>query len=176
MQDIQKCSQKTKLDAFFRIVFFMAVYLCGYIYVVRCAIQYHLYNFKNVKNTHGRVLLSKNNTFPQVFFTFFELYKWYKVTQRISYASSNLFIDLYQSLKLYQSSREQHSLFIRKNLVANMKKNQEYSLIFFKRSSLVNRTGRCIYTHINDSRVWHVYFDCYQPHLTMPVVPFAHIQ
>ena len=25
-------------------------------YVVRCAIWYHLYNLKNVKNTHGRVL------------------------------------------------------------------------------------------------------------------------
>ena len=26
-------------------------------YVMRCAIWYHLYNFKNVKNTHGGVLL-----------------------------------------------------------------------------------------------------------------------
>ena len=26
-------------------------------YVVLCAIWYHLYNFKNVQNTHGRVLL-----------------------------------------------------------------------------------------------------------------------
>ena len=32
--------------------------------VMRCAIWYYLYNFKNVKNTRGRVL-----------FTFFELYK-----------------------------------------------------------------------------------------------------
>ena len=28
-----------------------------YIYVMRCAIWYHLYNLKNVKNTHGGVLL-----------------------------------------------------------------------------------------------------------------------
>ena len=28
-----------------------------YIFVMRCAIWYHLYNLKNVKNTHGRVLL-----------------------------------------------------------------------------------------------------------------------
>ena len=27
-----------------------------YRYVVRCAIWYHLYNLKNVKNTHGGVL------------------------------------------------------------------------------------------------------------------------
>ena len=27
------------------------------IYVMRCAFWYHLYNLKNVKNTHGRVLL-----------------------------------------------------------------------------------------------------------------------
>ena len=26
-------------------------------YVIFCAISYHLYNFKNVKNTHGGVLL-----------------------------------------------------------------------------------------------------------------------
>ena len=32
--------------------------------MVRCMIWYHLYNFKNVKSTHGRV-----------FFTFFKLYK-----------------------------------------------------------------------------------------------------
>ena len=27
------------------------------VYVVRCTIWYHLYNLKNVKNTHGRVLI-----------------------------------------------------------------------------------------------------------------------
>ena len=27
------------------------------LYVVRCAIWYHLYNLKNVKNTHGGVLI-----------------------------------------------------------------------------------------------------------------------
>ena len=27
------------------------------LYVVRCAICYHLYNLKNVKNTHGEVLI-----------------------------------------------------------------------------------------------------------------------
>ena len=26
-------------------------------YLLRCAIWYHLYNFKNVKNTHGGVLV-----------------------------------------------------------------------------------------------------------------------
>ena len=26
-------------------------------FVVRCTISYHLYNLKNVKNTHGRVLI-----------------------------------------------------------------------------------------------------------------------
>ena len=26
-------------------------------YVVHCAIWYHLYNFKNVRNTHGGVLI-----------------------------------------------------------------------------------------------------------------------
>ena len=51
-----------------------------------CVIWYRLYNFKNVKNTHGGVLLlvklqaeacnvTKSNTPPWVFFTFFILHK-----------------------------------------------------------------------------------------------------
>ena len=60
-----------------------------------CVIWYHLYNLKNVKNTHGGVLLlvklpavcnfTKNNTPPSVFFTFFKLYKLYQIAQRITY-------------------------------------------------------------------------------------------
>ena len=55
---------------------------------VRCAILYHLYNLKNVKNTHGGVTcnFTKINTPPWVFFTFFKLYKWYQIEQRITYA------------------------------------------------------------------------------------------
>ena len=53
-----------------------------HIYELFCAIWYHLYHFKNVKNTHGGVLLlvkftknfTKSNTLPWVFFTFFKLY------------------------------------------------------------------------------------------------------
>ena len=56
--------------------------------VMLCAIWYHLHNFKNVKNTHGGVLLSvklrssacnltKSNTPPCMFFMFFKLCKWY---------------------------------------------------------------------------------------------------
>ena len=50
-------------------------------YVMVCAIWYHLYNLKNLKNTHGGVIplvklqakacnYSKSNTLPCVFFTF----------------------------------------------------------------------------------------------------------
>ena len=43
-----------------------------------CAIWYHLYNFKNLKNTHGGVLLLVNT--PQwLFFTFLKSYKWYQI-------------------------------------------------------------------------------------------------
>ena len=63
---------------------------------MRCAICYYLYNFKKVKNTHGGVLIlvtlqasvckfTKINTPPWVFFTFFKLYKWYQIAQRITY-------------------------------------------------------------------------------------------
>ena len=55
--------------------------------VVRCVIWCHLHNLKNVKNTHGGVLIlasnfTKINTPPWVFFTFFILYKWYQIAQR----------------------------------------------------------------------------------------------
>ena len=59
-----------------------------------CAILYHLSNFINIKNTHGGVILSVNVqteacnftnsiTPPWVFFTFFELYTWYKIAQNM---------------------------------------------------------------------------------------------
>ena len=52
---------------------------------MRWAIWYHLHNLKNVKNTHGRVLLLvKLQAFsipPWVFFTFFKLNKWYQIAQ-----------------------------------------------------------------------------------------------
>ena len=55
-----------------------------FLFVMRCAIWYYLYNLKNVKNTHGGVLIlvklqapacnfTKINTPQQVFFTFFKL-------------------------------------------------------------------------------------------------------
>ena len=34
-------------------------WIVSQVYVVRCAISYHLYNLKNVKNTHGVLLLVK---------------------------------------------------------------------------------------------------------------------
>ena len=58
-------------------------------------IWYHFYNLKIVKNTHRRVLIlvklqaeacnfTKINNLPWVFFTFFKLYKWYQIAQRIT--------------------------------------------------------------------------------------------
>ena len=48
-----------------------------------CAIWYHLWNFKNLKITHGGVLRTKSNTPPWVSFTFLKLYKWYQIVQCI---------------------------------------------------------------------------------------------
>ena len=66
--------------------------------LVRFAICYHFYNYKNVKNAHGGVLIlaklknllkfTKINTPPWVFFTFFKLYKWYQIAQRITFLPS----------------------------------------------------------------------------------------
>ena len=65
---------------------------------MRCAIWYHIYNFKNVKNTHRGVLIlvklqaeaeacnfTKINTPPWMFFTLFKLYKWYQIARRTIY-------------------------------------------------------------------------------------------
>ena len=59
-----------------------------------CAIWYHLYYSKNVKNTNGGVLLlvklqastynfTKSDTPPWVFFGFFKLYKWYQIAKHL---------------------------------------------------------------------------------------------
>ena len=59
-------------------------------YMMCWAIWCHLYISKNVKNIHGGVKacnFTKSNTPPWVFFTFFNLYKWYQIAQRISYVS-----------------------------------------------------------------------------------------
>ena len=58
------------------------------IYLVRCAIWYHLYNLKNVKNADEK--WSLKNSFPtKMFFTFFTLYKWYQIVQNVSYFTIN---------------------------------------------------------------------------------------
>ena len=53
-----------------------------------CAIWYHLYNLKNLKITHGGVLilvkLQAYSTPPWVFFAFFKLYIWYQIAQNIT--------------------------------------------------------------------------------------------
>ena len=53
------------------------------------AIWYHLYNFKNVKNTNQGVLLlgnfTKSSTDPWVFSAIFKLYKWYQIAQNIPF-------------------------------------------------------------------------------------------
>ena len=53
-------------------------------YVALCAIQYYLYNLKNVKNTHGEVLLLET-LFHRYFSRFLNcLYKWYQIAQNIT--------------------------------------------------------------------------------------------
>ena len=64
---------------------------------------------KNMKNTHGGVLLlvklqaetwnfTKSNTHPWVLFTFFKLYKWYKIPQSVN-------ISFLFSLKKFENQR-----------------------------------------------------------------------
>ena len=68
--------------------------------VVCCPIQYHVHNLKNVKNTHGGVLLleklqaetsnfTKSNTPPWVFFAYFKLHEWYQIAQSTTNSVKN---------------------------------------------------------------------------------------
>ena len=82
------------------------------IFVMLCAIWHHLYNLKNVKNTHGGVILlvklqaeaynfTKSNTFPYVFFTFLKLNEWYQIAQSMPYLDlSHIFYFIYFSIYL----------------------------------------------------------------------------
>ena len=69
----------------------MACY--GVSFVMRCAIRYHLYNLKNVKNTHGGVNFSKvagfslqlkYTLFHGCFSRFLNRKKRYQIAQRIT--------------------------------------------------------------------------------------------
>ena len=63
-----------------------------YIFVMRCAIWYHLYNFKNVKNTHGGVSLLVKvagfTTTSNTHSTILKLCKWYQIVQPITFKQS----------------------------------------------------------------------------------------
>ena len=67
------------------------------LYVMFCAIWYHLYSLKNVKNhpwksvTFSKIVklkacnFTKSNIPPWVFFTFIKLHKWHPIAKRITY-------------------------------------------------------------------------------------------
>ena len=79
-----------------------------FLYMMLCAIWYHLSKLKTVKNAHGGVLLSvklqafslqlyKSNTLPWVFFTFFKFYKWYQIAQSMTYDNMSSLKDIISS-------------------------------------------------------------------------------
>ena len=70
-----------------------------------------MHNLKNVKNTHGGVLLllacncTKSNTPPMVFFTFFKLYEWYQIAQSTTILKDrwSLFVITHDALSIYDT-------------------------------------------------------------------------
>ena len=68
-----------------------------------CAIWYHLYNLKNVKNTHGGMLLLVKLQAEAFNVTFFKLYKWYQIVQSITYVNLP---KIYPSLHLLDKSQQ----------------------------------------------------------------------
>ena len=95
---------------------------------MRCAIWYPLCNLKNVKNTHGGMLLlvklqasvcnfTKSNTPPWVFFTFFKLYKRYQFAQNITTHIKlfSFYFKSYLSCFLYVTKKSIQKLKYRQN-------------------------------------------------------------
>ena len=95
------------------------------IYVVRYAIWYHLYNLKNVKNTHGRVLFlvklqaeacnfTKSNTPPGCFLRFLNCTNGTKLRNapHISFFRMT-YILLMARFRLHTQIKEQSAAFIR---------------------------------------------------------------
>ena len=77
--------------------------------VMRCAIWYHLYNFKNLKNTHGGVLISvkllaeacnftKINTPPLVFLRFLNCTNGTK-PRKVPHFSEHMSLPLFLGIK-----------------------------------------------------------------------------
>ena len=75
--------------------------------------------FKNVKNTHGGVLLlvklqTKINTPPWVFLTFFKLYKWYQIAQRITLYVTKYYFKEFENMMLDILTSQMHELLVEK--------------------------------------------------------------
>ena len=70
------------------------------IFVMLCAICYHLHNLKNVKSIDGVLLFvklqalacnfAKTKIAPWVFFTFLKLHKWYQTAQSVSFLTTTI--------------------------------------------------------------------------------------
>ena len=79
-----------------------------------CATWYHLYNLKTREKlpwrnvTFSKVAgFTKSNTPPWVFFTFFKLFKWYQIAQRItsnSIKKSKRFFTEFGSFSIYSDN------------------------------------------------------------------------
>ena len=54
------------------------------IFEMLCVIWYRLYNFNNMKNTHGGMLLLLKLQ-ALAFLAFFNLHKWYQIAQCITF-------------------------------------------------------------------------------------------
>ena len=113
-------------------------------YVMRCAIWYRLYNLKNVKNTHGRALLlvklqAKSNIPPWVFFMFFKLYKWYPITQNITY------IWLFKNQYPGRSFRQNHLQCL---WILKLQENKKTGILFVGTTLIIKRVFFLIFWHI----------------------------
>ena len=110
-----------------------------------CAIQYHLYSLKNVKNTHGGLLLlvrlqaacnfTKSNTPLRVFFAFFKSYKWYQScnVSQIYWSLTTTFRDrMFASWSYYCNLKE----IIQKSKIESSLRETQLKVLIIKRIDL----------------------------------------
>ena len=105
--------------------------------MVRCAIWCHLYNLKNVENTHAGVLilvklqveacnftLLKLPLLHWVFFMFFKLYKWYQIAQRITNSKWEDLLYLFENLPF--------AFFLKFNFSSNQRSHGNFKICLVK--------------------------------------------
>ena len=113
-----------------------------------CTIWYHLYNLKNMKNSHGGVLLlvklPKSNALPWAFFMFFTLYKWYQIAQNITFGPVNLVLGVNWCYFIHPLNLSK--IWLKLNINNTFSHFVVLSWVFMKAFRILRAIEKCEYT------------------------------